>query len=143
MKLTIIAFFLFVINCSGKRPEDLGIREGKLKPCPESPNCVSSEVANNDKVHYIPYLTYTQTKEEAKSKLKKIILELPRTNLIKEESNYLYFEFTSRIMRYVDDVEFTFDDTAKVIQVRSASRLGKGDMGVNRKRIESIRELFH
>jgi uncharacterized protein (DUF1499 family) len=68
---------------------------------------------------------------------------MERTNIITETDNYLYAEFTSKLMGFVDDVEFLLDDSAKVIHVRSASRLGQSDLGVNRKRIEAIREKFN
>jgi uncharacterized protein (DUF1499 family) len=64
---------------------------------------------------------------------------MKKTQIITEDKNYLYAEFTSAIMGFVDDVEFYLDEDAKLIQVRSASRLGKSDLGVNRKRIETIR----
>ena len=65
---------------------------------------------------------------------------MPRTNIVKEEENYLYAEFATKIMGYVDDVEFYVDQEANAIQVRSASRLGQSDLGVNRERVETIRE---
>jgi uncharacterized protein (DUF1499 family) len=71
--------------------------------------------------------------------LKTVIQNLERTKIITETENYLYAEFTSALMGFVDDVEFLLDDSANVIHVRSASRLGQSDLGVNRKRIETIR----
>jgi uncharacterized protein (DUF1499 family) len=131
--------FMTIFNCSGNKPDDLGVREGKLKICPDKPNCVNSQLKDNDS-HYIEPITFISSKSEEKKKLKSIIANLPRTQLIKEEDGYLYYEFTSMLMRYVDDVEFYFDDSTKLIHVRSASRLGHSDLGVNRKRIESIRQ---
>jgi uncharacterized protein (DUF1499 family) len=131
--------FMTIFNCSGNKPDDLGVREGKLKICPDKPNCVNSQLKDNVS-HYIEPITFISSKSEEKKKLKSIIANLPRTQLIKEEDGYLYYEFTSMLMRYVDDVEFYFDDSTKLIHVRSASRLGHSDLGVNRKRIESIRQ---
>jgi uncharacterized protein (DUF1499 family) len=122
---------------AGKRPNDLGVRDGKLAPCPNTPNCVSSQSA--DAVHKIEPLTYKSTPQEALAQLKQVIQSLPRTKIITETNNYIYAEFTSAIMGFVDDVEFYLDPEAKVFHVRSASRLGKSDLGVNRKRIEAIR----
>ncbi len=122
---------------AGKRPNDLGARDGKLAPCPNTPNCVSSQSA--DAVHKIEPLTYKSTPQEALAQLKQVIQSLPRTKIITETNNYIYAEFTSAIMGFVDDVEFYLDAAAKVFHVRSASRLGKSDLGVNRKRIEAIR----
>jgi uncharacterized protein (DUF1499 family) len=75
--------------------------------------------------------------------LKKIIQQMKRTRIVTEADNYLYVEFTSALWRFVDDVEFSFDDASKTIHVRSASRLGKSDLGVNRKRIEMIRTAWN
>ncbi|AFY31038.1 DUF1499 domain-containing protein [Calothrix sp. PCC 7507] len=122
---------------AGKRPHNLGVCDGKLAACPNSPNCVSSQSA--DPVHQIAPLTYTSTPEDAIAALKSIIQSLPRTKIITENPDYLYVEFKSALLGFVDDVEFYLDRNTNVIQVRSASRLGQGDLGVNRQRIETIR----
>lgn len=122
---------------AGKRPNNLGVQDGKLAPCPSSPNCVSSQ--SEDAGHKIEPLTYKSTPQVALAQLKQAIESLPRTKIITETPNYLYAEFTSAMMGFVDDVEFYLDEDAKVIHLRSASRLGQSDLGVNRKRIENIR----
>ena len=122
---------------AGKRPNNLGVKSGKLAPCPNSPNCVSSQSSDVD--HSIAALTYSSTPEQAIANLKSVIQSLPRTKIITESKDYLYAEFKSALMGFVDDVEFYLDRKANVIQVRSASRLGQSDLGVNRKRIETIR----
>lgn len=122
---------------AGKQPNNLGVRDGKLAPCPNTPNCVSSQ--SSDTLHKIEPLTYNSTPAEAMADLKAAIQALKKTKIITENKNYLYAEFTSAIMGFVDDVEFYLDEDAKAIHVRSASRLGKSDLGVNRKRIETIR----
>lgn len=122
---------------AGKRPNNLGVNSGKLAACPNSPNCVSSQSSDVD--HSIAPLTYSSTPEQAIAKLKSVIQSLPRTKIITESNDYLYAEFKSALMGFVDDVEFYLDRKANVIQVRSASRLGQSDLGVNRKRIETIR----
>ncbi len=76
------------------------------------------------------------------AELKKIILGMRRTRITEESNGYIHAEFTSVIWRFVDDVEFFFDDAAKVVHVRSASRFGRFDFGVNRRRIETIRILW-
>jgi len=126
---------------AGKRPSNLGVSNGQLAPCPNSPNCVSSQ--STDVLHTIAPLTFTSTPEEAIANLKKIIESLPRTKIITESQDYLYAEFKSALLGFVDDVEFYLDRNANVIQVRSASRLGQSDLGVNRKRIETIRAKFN
>ena len=122
---------------AGKRPNNLGVRDGKLASCPNSPNCVSSQ--STDAVHQIAPLTFNTTPEQAIANLKTIIQSLPRTTIITESQDYIYAEFKSALMGFVDDVEFYLDRNANLIQVRSASRLGQSDLGVNRKRIETIR----
>jgi uncharacterized protein (DUF1499 family) len=119
---------------AGKRPNNLGVRDGKLASCPTSPNCVSSQ--STDAVHKIAPLTYTSTPEQALADIKSVI---PRTKIITESNEYLYAEFKSALMGFVDDVEFYVDRNANVIHVRSASRLGQSDLGVNRQRVETIR----
>lgn len=125
---------------AGQRPNNLGVRNGKLAPCPKSPNCVSSQ--SSDPIHQIAPLNFTTTPEKAIAFLKIIIQSLPRTKIITESEDYLYAEFKSALMGFVDDVEFYLDPKTKVIQVRSASRLGESDLGVNRQRIETIRAKF-
>jgi uncharacterized protein (DUF1499 family) len=95
-----------------------------------------------DESHAIAPLRYQKTRAEAKEALKAIIRTLPRTKLVEEDDTYLHYEFTSLLLRFVDDVEFLFDDEAKTIHFRSASRTGYGDLGVNRRRMEEIRTLI-
>jgi len=118
---------------SWKRPDDLGVRDGRLAPCKRSPNCVSSQASPADREHYIAPL------HASLAAVKRAVLSMPRTTLVAEKEDYLYAEFRTRLLRYVDDVEFYFDGS--VVQVRSCSRLGRRDFGVNRKRIEAIRGL--
>jgi uncharacterized protein (DUF1499 family) len=110
-----------------------------LAPCPSSPNCVSTQAS--DEGHAIVPFRYRKSRVEAKEALKEVIRSLPRTKLVEEDESYLHFEFTSLLIRFVDDVEFLFDDEAKTIHFRSASRTGYGDLGVNRKRMEQVRAL--
>jgi uncharacterized protein (DUF1499 family) len=126
-----------LFSFSGKRPETLGVKDGKLAACPGTPNCVSSQAA--DAEHKVDAIAYTTSASEAFAQLKSTIQGMERAEIINESNNYLYAEFTSGLMGFVDDVEFYVDDSAKVIQVRSASRLGQSDLGVNRKRVEEIR----
>jgi uncharacterized protein (DUF1499 family) len=110
-----------------------------LPPCPSSPNCVSTQAT--DEGHAIEPIRYRKARAEAKEALKEAIRVLPRTKLVEEDEAYLHYEFTSLLFRFVDDVEFVFDDATKTLHFRSASRTGYGDLGVNRKRMEEIRRL--
>jgi uncharacterized protein (DUF1499 family) len=123
---------------AGKRPTNLGVQAGRLPACPGTPNCVCSQ--DSDPEYTIAPLTYQSTPAAALAALKQIVETSERAQVISQTENYLYAEFTSKLMGFVDDVEFYLDPAAKVIHVRSASRLGKSDLGVNRKRVELIRE---
>lgn len=125
----------FLTACSGEPPQNIGVVDGRLTDCPDSPNCVSSFAESEE--HRIEPLSATIEEVEA------ALLTLDRTNIVISSDTYLYAEFTTRIMGYVDDVEFMYDPQARVTHVRSASRLGYSDLGANRNRIESIRELLN
>jgi uncharacterized protein (DUF1499 family) len=111
-----------------------------LPRCPSSPNCVSTQAT--DEGYAIAPFRYLKSKAEAKEALKAVVASLARTKLVEEDDSYLRYEFTSLLMRFVDDVEFLFDDESKAIHFRSASRTGYGDFGVNRRRMEDIRSLL-
>ena len=111
----------------------------QLPPCPSSPNCVSTQA--QDAGHASAPIRYRKSRAEAKEALKEVIRSLPRTKLVEEDESYLHYEFTSLLLRFVDDVEFVFADEAKTIHFRSASRTGYGDLGVNRTRMEQVRAL--
>ncbi|MFX1478683.1 MAG: DUF1499 domain-containing protein [Promethearchaeota archaeon] len=123
-----------------KSKKPIGIVNGQFQPCPKSPNCVSTQ--SSDKMHKMIPLIYSSTVAEAIEKIKNIIKTFKRTKLITETENYLHFEFRSATFKFVDDVEFYFDEKEKLIHFRSASRLGWSDMGVNKKRMKSISKLY-
>ena len=123
-----------------KKKKPIGIIDGKFYPCPKSPNCVSTQ--SMDVKHKMEPLSYSDTKEGAKKKIQEIIGTFKRTKLVTEEDNYLHFEFRTATFKFVDDVEFYFDDSAKLIHFRSAARLGWSDMGVNKKRMKRVTELY-
>jgi uncharacterized protein (DUF1499 family) len=119
---------------SSQRPDNLGVHEGRLAPCRPTPNCVCSQADPADKVHYIEPLEATMP--DVRSALKR----MPRVTIVRDEPNYLYAEFRTRLLRFVDDVEFYFD--GRVVHVRSSSRVGRHDLGTNRRRIESLRRVI-
>lgn len=124
---------------SWKRPGNLGVSNGRLAPCKRSPNCVSSQADPADAEHSIAPIA---CRGDAIAAVRKAVEAMPRSTVVTQKENYLYAEFRSRLLGYVDDVEFHYDEKAGVIHVRSASRLGRRDFGVNRKRIEDIRSLI-
>jgi uncharacterized protein (DUF1499 family) len=119
---------------SWRRPDNLGVRDGRLAACKRSPNCVSSQANPADREHYIAPI------HGSMDAVRKAVESHPRTEVIRQDKNYLYAEFRTPLLRYVDDVEFFFDGT--VIHVRSCSRLGRRDFGVNRKRVEELRAII-
>jgi uncharacterized protein (DUF1499 family) len=126
--------------CSTNQTIETGTTNDRLSPCPKSPNCVSS--LSKDESHYVAPLAYETTPEEAREKIISVINSMKRSEIVTAEMNYIHATFTSALFRFVDDVEFSFDDQKKVIDVKSASRTGYSDLGVNRKRVEEIRRRF-
>jgi len=125
---------------SGKRPTDLGVKNGNLRPPPSSPNAVSSQATGG--YHQIAPLRYEGTREHAMKTLKAIVQSTPNTRIVETRPDYLYVEYASALLGFVDDVEFYLPPGGQIIHVRSASRLGYSDLGVNRKRIEAVRARF-
>ena len=107
-----------------------------LKPCPDSPNCVSTQTDQSDKKR--DPISYDGSREQAKRKLKQLLDDMPRTRLVSEDDDYLHYTFKTWPIPFIDDVEFVFDDEAKVIHYRSASRVGHSDLGVNGKRMAKV-----
>lgn len=138
-----LVFILLLLNsCTGTRPETLGMGtfEGKpsLKACPDTPNCIVSHKFDTD--HYVEPIQIISNKERAHKKITGILLKNGSAKIIATNPSYIYAEFTSTFIRFVDDVEFYFED--KLVHFRSASRIGRKDFGVNKDRIESIRFKF-
>lgn len=131
---------LFGNLLGGSPPAALGVRDGRLAPCPASPNCVSSQAADAD--HRIAPIAYTGNAADALTRLARVIAAQPGATIVAQHDGYLYATFQTPLMGFVDDVEFVVDPARNVIQARSASRLGHRDFGVNRKRIETLRAEF-
>lgn len=125
-------------GCAGDRP-DLGVRDGRLAPCPATPNCVSSQAPPGG--HAIAPLDFRGEPEPSFARLREVLLARRDTRLVAEAPDYLRVEFRTRL-GFVDDGEFLLDRRARLIQVRSAARLGYSDFGKNRQRLEEIRTAF-
>ncbi len=151
MLVTILALAAFAMIAGqmgmlgGSAPGDLGVHDGKLKPPSSSPNSVSSQAdlwpghPRRDDARIAP-LALIGTPEQTLERLKAVVLATPGARIVEARADYIRAEFTTRMMKFTDDAEFWFDPTARVIQVRSASRLGESDLGVNRERVEDIRK---
>ena len=122
------------------RPANLGLKNKLLSPCPMSPNCVLSQ--QSDEKHRIQPLAYTGSLEVAKKRLSQVLMSLENARLITQNGDYWHVEFTTRWLRFIDDVEFYFPEAEAMIHLRSASRWGYTDFGANRKRVEKIRDQF-
>jgi uncharacterized protein (DUF1499 family) len=127
-------------SCSAGMPGGLGLNQGRLAPCPKSPNCVSTQA--EDREHGMEAIPYLTSLDEARESMRAVILSMPRATIVASSGDYLHAEFRSKLFRFVDDVEFYFDDAEKRIHFRSASRIGHSDLGVNRKRMDAVREKF-
>lgn len=132
---------LFILSYMSQSDEANGLVEGRLTRCPDTPNCICSEFVL-DTVHYIePIVISTGDAAQILIRLKTIIREMGGS-IQAEKADYLAATFTSSIFRFVDDLEIRIDTEQKMIHVRSASRIGYGDGGVNRKRVEHLKNRF-
>ena len=138
--LLMLALTIVLTACSTNQNPKTGAVNHRLSPCPESPNCVSS--LSKEKSHYVEPLTYNTPVEEAREKLVSVIQSMKRSEIVTVDNNYLHATFKSSLFGFADDVELSFDDGRKIIDVRSASRTGYYDLGVNRRRVEEIRKRF-
>ncbi len=124
---------------AGRPPSNLGVHDGRLTSCPRSPNCVASQGDPADATHYISPIAFKGDGRAAWRALRETVAASERVKLVDERDGYLRAEFATKLVGFVDDVEFLLDAPARVIHVRSASRLGYRDFGVNRARIEALR----
>ena len=138
----IILFFVlrWLVGRASPMPDILGVTNGRLAACPESPNCVSSY--ETDEEHGMEAMVLVGETAVAQEKILAIMQAMPGSTLITNEPSYIYAEFRSPTMGFVDDVEIYFDEEAGLIQFRSASRLGYEDMDANRNRMEEIQAAY-
>ncbi|MEM6964700.1 MAG: DUF1499 domain-containing protein [Bacteroidota bacterium] len=142
MKIILLFPLLFLVKFQKVYPVIL-TEEIELASCPNSPNCVSTQEKRNRK-RMRPIKIRHNTKY-AMMKMKLLLDDdddFKRAKLIEEKENYLYYEFTTKVGKFIDDVEFLFDEKTKQIHFRSASRKGWSDMGKNRRRMKKIRKLY-
>lgn len=132
--------FLTVFGCATSAQERKDAATGELSPCPDSPNCVSTK--NKDPDRAMPPLPYVGTRQESMERLLRILRGMKRSTLVLTTATFLRAEFRSALFRFVDDVEFLFDDKERQIHFRSASRTGYYDFGVNRRRMNEISKNY-
>ncbi len=141
LPLFFLTFGLMIVT--GCQPADSvtgGLKDGMLRPCPDRPNCVCTQ--DPAERHRVEPIRYTGSQDEAREKLLMIVRHMAQSTLVKSDPDYIHVEFRSAFFEFVDDVEFLFDDRAKLIHFRSAARTGYYDFNVNRKRMEEIRKRF-
>lgn len=131
---------LAALSLTAGRPENLGIHDGQLAECPSTPNCVST--FTTAALQRMDPIRFDGTTGEARARLREVLSTRPRTTIVTVEDNYLHAECSTRLFRFVDDVEFLIDESEGLIHFRSASRAGHSDLGENRRRMEQIVAAF-
>ena len=137
-RMLAICLLSLLLSACGNNNVTTGVVDGHLTPCPESPNCVSSDAM--DELHRVEPYRLKAAPDQAWRALRNIVEAQERVTVMSADDTYLHVEFRSAIFRFVDDVEFHLRGQDGIIAVRSAARVGHGDMGVNRQRVETIRE---
>lgn len=138
-----LAFVIFSLaSCVTSRPENLGVRNGALTPCPETSNCVCSQSPSQDTEHFISAMRYAMSEELLGQKIIEVLNEMARTEIITASDNYFHVESTTLILRFTDDFELYIDRHEKLLHFRSASRVGRSDFGTNRKRVEAFKRML-
>jgi uncharacterized protein (DUF1499 family) len=135
-----VAIALMLSNCAANRPVAADGKKDELAACPDRPNCVTS--LSDDKGHFIAPLTYEGSMAEASARLLSVLEQMKGAKIVSRTDTSIQAEFTSTVFGFVDDVDFRFDAADRRIDLRSASRVGYTDFGVNRRRIEEIRRRF-
>ena len=128
-----------VVTWISPEPENIGVQNGRLAPCPDTPNCVSSYA--DDPEHAVELIRYEGSQADAREQLLGVVRAMPRSFVETAEDDYVHVTFRSPTLGFYDDTEFYFAEPG-VIQVRSAARLGQADMGANRRYVETIRQQF-
>ncbi|MDB4837280.1 DUF1499 domain-containing protein [Marinomonas sp.] len=140
--LVLIVVFFVYVNFSNKATNELGVMDGLLKNCPSTPNCVSSQSDIADSEHYAEPIVYSGSRKETQLLIESYMLNQGDARMISSELGYVYFEVKSKLIGYIDDVEFYLPEGDSVVHFRSASRVGYSDRGVNLERMSHIRQLL-
>ncbi len=138
----LLLFFVlrWLVEQASPLPDNLGVENGRLAPCPNSPNCVSTQAS--DEEHGIAPIAYNGETAVAQATILAILQADPQFSIVSNTPTYIHAEARTAVWQFIDDVEFFFDEADSLIHFRSASRLGYGDGGINRRRMEEIRTEF-
>ncbi|BFM49266.1 DUF1499 domain-containing protein [Marinomonas sp. THO17] len=139
--VVLLAGFFGYVKLNSQMPEGLGVTNGQLKVCPESPNCVSTQADPADQEHYVEPFVYSGSRKDIQLRVEALMLE-QGAKMVKNTFGYVHFEVKSDIVGYIDDVEFYFPEGDSVVHIRSASRLGYSDFAINRDRVRQIKNLL-
>ncbi|NIM22717.1 MAG: DUF1499 domain-containing protein [Candidatus Latescibacteria bacterium] len=141
IRLSLLGALLLLAGCTTTASPELGITgSGKLPPCPDTPNCASSDAT--DDAHSIEPLALGSDPEMAWEGLLVYLRSDPSYTIVTQDKNYIRAEARTRVFRFVDDVEFHLRPEDKQIAMRSASRIGFSDFGTNRRRLEAVRRAL-
>lgn len=142
LMIALFVGFLIYVDINNEPKGNLGVEQGVLLPCPESPNCVSSQASVDDVIHYVEPIIDGKDVAKTQLRLEEFIL---RNNgvIITSRLGYLHAEITSPLLGYIDDLELYWPESDSVIHIRSASRVGYSDMNVNRERVEVLRSIVN
>ncbi len=121
---------------------NIGVDNGQFSPCPDTPNCVSTQAEPQDATHYAEPISFSGEREQLLAFLEDWINSQERAELMSQSDNYLHAVFASKTFGFKDDFEVFIPEDSKLVHIRSAARVGRSDMGVNRARYETIRELL-
>ena len=137
----VLTSLMVLFGCSGDAPGPSGLGpETRLPPCPDKPNCVSTQSPDPDRA--MEPLPFTGGREESRERILEIVRGMERSEIVEVSDSFLRVQFRSRVFRFVDDVVFFFDENARLVHFRSASRVGTYDFGVNRRRMEDISRRY-
>lgn len=137
----LIGFFVYV-DMYNEEPDYLGVNEGLLAPCPDMPNCVSSQSSPDDTEHYVEPIFYHSSVIDAQLAVEQYLLDTGSARVVSSALGYTHFEISSDFFGFKDDLEIYFPEADSIMHVRSASRVGYDDLDVNRERVRQIRDLL-
>ncbi|WP_394182181.1 DUF1499 domain-containing protein [Marinomonas posidonica] len=139
--VVLLAGFFVYVKMNNQMPEGLGVTNGQLKLCFSSPNCISTQADQSDEVHFAEPLVYSGNRQDVQLRIEAYMLR-QGAKLVDHSLGYAHFEVESDIVGYIDDIEFYLPKSDSVVHIRSASRVGYSDFGINRDRVRQIQNLL-
>ena len=133
---------VLLMGCMSSRPQNLGVKNGSLAVCPETPNCVCSQCPREDSEHFIAPISYAVPEQSLRELISESLEQMARTKVVTATDNYFHVESTTLLLRFVDDFELYIDSGQNLLHFRSASRIGRSDFGTNRKRVETFKQML-